>query len=136
MTNFNSPPLFHPRVEKKIRPPHLLFQPPTYKKSRPLHLHFGNSITANAITSHSWFGLASSTEQRPQYCFKSGGSWIFRKILIFPGNFTENFDFPGTNFRMTSFSVDLDKIGHLQLLLGKLFSSKVTNFERRPTSCT
>jgi len=48
----------------------------------------------------------------------------FRKILIFLGNFTKNFDFTAA------------KIGHLQLLLGKLFyfSSEVTTFEH--TSCT
>jgi len=47
----------------------------------------------------------------------------FPKFLIFSGNFTNFIDFPS-------------KIGHLQLLLGKLFyfSSKVTTLER--TSCT
>src|SRR6218665_3424285 len=75
-----------------------------------------------------------------------------KTFRIFPGNFTKNFDFsrkiseqfqffqaissknfnfPGINFRMISFSVYPDKIGHLQLLLRKLFyfSSKVTIFE-------
>src|SRR6218665_1702639 len=47
----------------------------------------------------------------------------FRKVSIFSQYFTKNFDF-------------LTKIGHLKLLLGKLFlfSSKVTTAEH--TSCT
>jgi len=58
---------------------------------------------------------------------------ISQKKLIFPGKFHKNFDF----FRQFHKNFDFSgKIGHLQLLLGKLFyfSSKVTTFEH--TSCT
>src|SRR6218665_1895814 len=41
---------------------------------------------------------------------------ISEKFDFFSGNFTKSFYFPGKDFRMTSFSVYPDKIGHLQLL--------------------
>ena len=58
------------------------------------------------------------------------------KMSIFSGNFRKKFDFLKKIFLMTSFSVYPDRIGYLQLLLGKLlyFSSKVTTFKH--TSCT
>src|SRR6218665_2723866 len=65
------------------------------------------SIFSRQISDRFRFFLASSTT-----------------ILIFPSKFQKNFD------------LFQEKIGHLQLLLGKLFyiSSKVTTFEH--TSCT
>src|SRR6218665_2490887 len=68
----------------------------------------------------------------------------FSKKLIFSGNFTKNFNFSrqiSKRFRFlqpifSKISIFQGKIGHLQLLLGKLFyfSSKVTTLEH--TSCT
>src|SRR6218665_126233 len=57
---------------------------------------------------------------------------ISQKLRLLPGKFPKNFDFSG-NFKQNS--IFYANIGHLQLLLDKLFyfSSKVSTFEH--TSC-
>src|SRR6218665_3292054 len=98
--------------------------------------------------------LNLSYTQRRQSGLKSGGSWIWVKKLISLGKFPKNFEFFQTISQKIQFSRQTSekcrffqaiaqtifnfpgKIGHLQLLLGKLFyfSSKVTTFQH--TSCT
>jgi len=94
-------------------------------------------------------------DQRRQSGLKSWGSWIRVKKSIFPSKFPKNFDFflasspkdfdfsrqISEKFRVfhaisQNISISQAKIGHLQLLFGKLFyfSSKVTTFEH--TFCT
>ena len=41
---------------------------------------------------------------------------VSEEIGFLSGNFIKKFDFPGKNFRITTFSVYPDKIDHLQLL--------------------
>ena len=80
-------------------------------------------------------------DQWRQSGFKSGGRGSESKKFDFSRQISENFRFfqkisKKITIRQFQKNFALPKIGHLQLLLGKLFyfSSKVTTFEH--TSCT